>query len=1380
MADGLPSNYIYDICQDSNGYIWIGGTGGLSRYDGYSVMNFDKIRLASRRWINPNVINFISDSKNNLIWIKTSNYGYSCYDTRNGSFLDFIGKNKTGNTYKLFKSLPSGIWFYNGTDGVRHVKYANGKVSCYDYYNVGNIQLTTNVRNVTGNRNATWLITQDGLILVDSHKKTHIASNLNILDGACLPDGRYVFITANGQVLFFDRNAKLLKSIQTKFLPSLVEGRVYIGENLYFFCNSFTLCVNTRTFAVSDQMLGDIILGQNIVSLKEYEIIANSTGTLWIVSQKGEVQRLDVLQSNEIHSLKRAYNAVMDSKGKIYIATNGNGLFIFDTKTRKLSHYTVGNQEINIPSNDLVNVFVDKDDNIWLSSYGDGVIRITKALNVVTHFFRPVGISPSHTDNSVKVIMPTPVKDEYLVSTLDKKLYSFNSTTGIFKFLSEYEARVYAIHNDRTGRQWIGTRGKGVIVDGTNFSKSKKDLNYYIPAHDISDIVEDNYGRIWLATKENGILCYDDNGNDDNINNKVKIHANNFHQFLIKENSEKSTRDLEIDRDNHLWLTTGNGLYMLDLNKYRPGSKDLSDKAFTVFNPDNSEMPSYDLHCVFSQGSTLWVGGQGTGIVKCQFNAKTNKLTCSSFTTLQGIASNNVQSITADRHGNLWIGTEHGLSMLAKKSGKITTYNFTSSTQDNFYNEMSAILTPDGNLMFGTQGGLRILENGLKDLNNSKTSQAAGAMTNINITDFNIFNQSIINNTDENYTEMRTSLLNNNSIVLSHNQNTISLQFSTLQYDNISTTIYQYYLEGVDKDWNAPTTQNFATYTKLGPGTYTFHVRVVSGQGETAFIIRVLPPWWATWWAWSIYVLLIAVIIWRNLHQWRRHEKLRQQIKIDKQVNDFRLNFFTHIAHEFRTPLAIIQGAVEKIKKEPKSATAIQTAERGTDRLLRQVNQLLNFRKISTGALQLQPQQGDIIAFVRNIYQDFWAMAKQKNINYTILTFATQYQTYFDKDKVEVIIYNLISNAIKYTPVNGSVTVILRQQEDFISLIVEDNGNGISPEQEKRLFQPFMHGYVSQGGMGIGLYISQRMAELHKGSLTYTRLQQGSKFEVRIPNGHEDSYLDTQANYSKGLGQGTYPHDHISIDLTVPPLNEGLVIVIEDDPDMLQLITEDISPYFHVKGCMTGNEGLSAVIEHNPALVVCDVMLPDKNGYDIVRQIKKNPDTQHTPVIMLTALNDEQHQIKGYKAGVDDYLTKPCSQELLTTRILQLITWNKREEEQVEASPSPLSNQSDKIFLDKLNLYISQSVSDPTFTVDGLAEKMHLGRTKFYGKCKELTGMPPNKYLQTERMRIAAQLLVEGEFNVSEICYKVGISSPTYFYKCFKQTYGVPPSKYKG
>lgn len=616
-------------------------------------------------------------------------------------------------------------------------------------------------------------------------------------------------------------------------------------------------------------------------------------------------------------------------------------------------------------------------------------------------------------------------------------------------------------------------------------------------------------------------------------------------------------------------------------------------------------------------------------------------------------------------------------------------------------------------------------------------------------------------------------------ISLPHDKNSLNIHFSNFDYPHIQNAMYQYYLEGIDNTWRPMTSINHAEFSDLNPGSYTLHIRTRIGSNqwskENLLHITICQPWYNTVWAWCIYLLIICgagVLYYRS---WRRNFELNQQIALEKQIYDFRINFFTHISHEFRTPLAIIQSAVEKMMTKGEgnaSKNNINTLSRGTKRLQRLINQLMEFRKINTGNMKLNVEKGEIIGFVRAIYNDIYTVAKQKDITMNFTPWTSNHEMLFDQEKVETIVYNLLSNAVKYTPDKGIISVKLYLENNIVFFSVEDNGPGNKPERKADLFKPFMHGYASKGGMGIGLYTAHQMAEIHKGSLTYERSLDlgGSRFCLALPN-DAGKYQPEDIIEKKALDDHSIDKDEIEMivkEMTPKAINNVTVMVIEDDPDMLDQIKSELSVYFHVETFMNGKTGYENIRKIKPALLISDIQLPEMiaRALQFVAMELKAKQKAEEKAQQEKALGQETTLKEN--APLEKAEQSSCGEVILVKPVKEL----KKNE------PTLLMSTLDKKFKDKLEAIVAQHIGDNNFNVDRLAELLCLGRTTVYNRTKSIMGVSPNIYIQNERLRIAAKLLLEGEYTVSEISEKVGFSDSTYFYKCFKNKFGIAPSKY--
>ena len=1399
--DGLSSNQVYDILQDKRGYLWFATTNGISRYDGYSFLNFNVLNSPLPKQVQASMGRINYDSKNDLLWATTSNFHIACYSMQGTRFLDYTGKGDYQRQYMHFRFDDGITWLYDKNEGIRRIEYAKGQFVCTDFNRQNGHAFADGITSLyLDARHHAWVISKDGLYCL-SGNQAQLKVKGKVVTGQRVDD-KMAFFTNRGVFYLFDAQGKLLRKKDMKslfpgnFAVDVKKSRASICWNhkWILFTDKATFSLDIQTMEVTkpaDWQMQDALL---IEQSHGCSFVSSKKGDLIIFSPQGIYRRINLLEGvKDQGNRSRKYGIFAMSASRYVIVSYGNGAFVYDINMGVLDHIKVRDERHLIHSDFLTSALVDRNGNIWISQDEGGVVCISKSFNSFMSYLYPSSsLQVGGNNNAVIRILYDARGIPHLVCK-NKRKYPLLTPNLSIGAPSDIPYGIYTSFKDSKGHFWEGTRGGGLYVDGKLcLEKGRGDE---ITINDIYCIAEDKMGRIWLATirsaTDGGVMLTRYQGD-------VPLDVQ---RFLFTDPSQNSIHYFCMDSRGLLWLATSGGLSFVDTRE-----KNVSLKSFQRFYMANGKFPCNDLIAVrcTSRGD-IWVGGIGSGLIRCRYDAMKDELTYTQYTTENGLGSDNVYSILEDPSGNIWAGTENGLARVDIRTGRIDNNVLNDDVQSNSYQENSALRLSDGRLLFGTNNGMVAV-----DPYGASIARVATTLT-PTITDVIIDGQSVYRMDDIEGMPSSWKCLN-----LKNNQNSITISFSNFDYAELGSSVYQYYLEGVDKGWNSVTNKNSVSYNALQPGDYVFHLRSM-GRGnkwsnERTLKIHICEPWYNMWYSWLVYLLVVATVGYYVVRNRKEKFQLNQRMKMEKQVNDFRINFFTHVTHEFRTPLAIIQSAVSKIMDEKTGAVSrasVQTAVRGTERLSRLVTQLMEFRKISSDGLRLQVLAGvDIVGFVRNIYQDFWYAAKQKDIVMNFQIFEKKHEMTCDRHIIETVVYNLLSNAVKYTPARGEVTVRMEADEvrNVLRIIVSDSGSGISEEQQKSLFQPFMHGYVSQGGMGIGLYVAKMMAETHHGSLAYRKSEKlgGAEFIFCIPLGDDGytskDYLDTMAL----ADNQTTEKDELQLEdireMLPEALNNVTVAVIEDDPDMLDQIRTELAVFFKVVTYCNGKQGLEGVKTDRPALLVCDVMLPDMNGYDIVRQIKSLPDGYTLPVVMLTALNDEKHQIKGYKAGADDYMVKPCNFNLLVARIIQLITWSQNLPKTIDLVKTEAGESSvnsavkskslkapaaqivegvvDKNVLKNFEAFVAQHLSDPNFTIDSLTEMMHMGRTKLYGKIKELTGETPNKYIMRQRMKKASELLLTGDYNVTDVCYRVGLEDISYFNKCFKSYYGVSPSKY--
>ena len=1371
--DGLSATHVNDIIQDSQGYIWMGNDMGLCRFDGSHIVNFEWLGNGDRRQP-ANVGNLYLDDKNQLLWIRTRKYTYSCYNLRTGRFLDYGTPEQQQDAFRRNILIDNGIWLCD-TKGIRNITYKDGQLFCTDYSaSLGNLPKGDAQRVMQDAAGNIWGMAGESIIVIGPDGKVTVkAENVGVYRMAVWKDC-ILFLTRTGHLFMYNTQGELIRTDQ------MPKEQCDLGsQNTGFVWNDKWIMLTSRGTHVYDMLQHTFCIDKSLqmsvprlLDNSDNTYFVSSAGSLCVFAEGSPMLRLPLLEGiNATGDRNRRFSSRVGADGRYYIATFGNGLFIYNPKDASMEHYCANDAVPLITSDFLTDILLDKQGNVWLSQEESGVVCLGKGHALEADIYAPMAGSKGGWRNSICFLGPCDTEGKMIVGTRDNLYYSFSPATGQFRFLGSLPAAVYAYIKDSKGREWIGTRGDGLYLDGQRYISI--DNGHYIPTIAIYDLVEDAKGRVWAATNESGLLEL--TVSDDN-----KLH---YKQFFHHDVNDRRIQRLFLEKHGMLWLASAGGLYSLDTK-----IDEITEKSFVSYRSPKSQRPFDEMSIVYRDADgNLYAGSRGHGASKLTIDANGNVTQQEIIDKHSGLHGNQITSIIEDSKGNVWIGTSTHISRVEGKSRQVQSFDLPYEIEHAYLTRGAARQLPDGRLLYATSEGLMAV-------NPDDIRQSSHSPFSPNVTDV------AVNGISVNGDERLLNYYQDGAFDLPYGHNNLSITFSNFDYSHKGSAIYQYWLEGYDKGWNESTTETSVSYDNLKPGRYVFHIRAFGSHDNnteqgTPLVLVIRQPWWNTWWAWSLYILVVGAAVWFFYREWHRRFKLQQEMKLQQQVTEFRLEFFTHVTHEFRTPLAIISGAVDKMsEKNPEgiSRKTIQTVKRGTARLRQLVDRLMEFRKISTGNVSLQVEQGDLVVFLQDLMQDFWAIAQQKQQQLTFTPYAKQCLIYFDRHIVDTVVYNLLSNALKYTPDGGRVSLRLSQGADnSLLLVVEDNGPGISPERQKDMYAPFMHGRASAGGMGIGLYTAKQMALTHKGSLTYENTGHGSRFTFSIP-ANDDVYEATDYRTAKAIDTDdaaeTRRAEQIIRELVPNPMNDIRIAVIEDELDMLDQLHAELSNYFIVDTYATGNAGLAGIKANMPSLLVCDVMLPDTNGYDIVRQLRADSVTAQIPVILLTALDDTDHQVKGYKAGADDYMIKPCNIAVLVARIAQLVRWSRSEpvptvagadaSQAVGESPQVITSKLDRVFLDRLETLVSQHACEQDFSIDSLAEMMHMGRTKFYGRCRDLMGMSPNKYVLQVRMTRAGEMLLTGEKTVAEVSYAVGFGDPSHFNKCFKSFYGMPPSKY--
>jgi signal transduction histidine kinase/ligand-binding sensor domain-containing protein/AraC-like DNA-binding protein len=1345
FTNGLSSNHITCLYKDTKGFMWIGTTSGLNRYDGYQF-NIYKHDFRDSSSIDDNYIEQIFEGPDSKLWIGTRSGGFEIYDFATDHFSHNYAsylKNLSLPQYWLLSVVKgnSGFWFVYKDGGLFHY-LPNGRMI-----------------NLTHVENDNSSLAASGIV----------SSRLD-------PDGDLWIIHQNGILEKIDglQNKVVFRTdiLQKNIGRDLILCSMYLDDqNDLWFCSNGDF-KGAYFYRPGTNLIRHLYQGSkegNLSSNIVYNTLQDEKGLIWLATDHGGVNIVDkkdfslrFVEHVENDNRSLAENSVpamyKDDLGIIWLGTFKSGIDYFHQNLTKFPHYR--HQPLN-PSSlsyDDVNNFVeDPAGNIWIGSNGGGLIYFNRKENTFRQYLH-------HADN------PNSLSNNIIVSLL----------------------------LDKNNKLWIGTYFGGLdCYDGKKFTHFKH--NDEIPTSLADDrimcLYQDSDDNLWMGTLEKGMERYDPKKN-------IFYHYNSGQSNSLRNNYVSSITE---DAHKNLWIATAFGIDVLEKN---------TGKFVHYSNTDNQLSSNNVILLLKDSHGNMWAGTrEGLSL----FNPE--KKTFQSFRTEDGLPDNTIRCLLEDNSHDLWISTSNGISRihadpLHDHSGyriQCKKYHEQDGLQGREFNERAGLKTKEGDLLFGGPNGFNIF--------NPTEIVYKNTAPPLIFTDLEIFNKSVhAGDKTGKHIILNESIMETDQIVLRHSDDIFSLEFASLGFIYNAKTKYAYILEGFNKNWlEADSKVRKAIYTNLDPGQYTLRVKATNedgewGEKEISVKIIILPPFWKTPLAYFLYLALFIAILYfarKMIIQRARMrfalEHERQEAKRMHEMDMMKIRFFTNMSHELRTPLSLILAPVEKLLKGPPLPDPRKQYElirRNATRLFYLVNQLLDFKKMEVNELELQGTEGDILKFIKDISFSFIDLAERKNISFSYRSSDKSLITQFDQDKIERVLFNLLSNAFKFTPEDGSVGVEVgvdrsKNDEVILQIQVKDTGIGIAKENLKKIFERFFQTKVPNTilnqGSGIGLAISMEFVKMHKGNIwVESEPGKGSCFTVTLPFKEVD-----------GTGFDPLPpaepeevHEHVFSAAEAGPLRasrpalsvngakKSTILVVEDNEDFRFYLKDNLQSFYTIIEAADGKEGWQKSLALHPDLVVSDISMPIMSGTDLCRKIKEDERTKQIPVILLTALAHEGDELKSLKTGATDYITKPFDFEVLLSKVMNVLKYNETirqtYQRQVNASPAAIEIESaDDAFMKNVLELIEKNIGNPDFTVGELSTTFHASRSTIYNRFLLLTGKTPIEFIRHIRLKRAAELLEKSQLSVSEIAYKVGFNNPKYFSQYFKMEFSMIPSAYR-
>jgi len=1327
-STGLSHNQVKAILKDHDGFLWFGTMSGLNRYDGYSCRVFRKNQRDSTS-LPDNNIAALYELPDGKMWVSTMG-GACIYDPGTEKF------NVDPGNYLQSLGLPAG--------SIRNIIKGNNGRYWFLYHEMGLYLYAATAKSAKPLKLPPPS---------DPSKKITFAKETK--------DGKLWLIYQNGFLQQYDlERGKVVYSstVLEKQYKGNEFNELFIDRDgdlwaWCYNCGAFLLHPadsSVRQFNKNSSTSG---LSSDVVS----QVVEDNNGLIWIGTDHGGVTLIDkdnnfsaaYLLNNPSEPKSLSQNTITtiykDDHGIIWLGTYKQGVNYLNSDIVQFPYYH--HQELNAKSlqYDDINRFTeDRSGNIWIGTNGGGLIYFDRKNNAFT---------------------------QYLHDPNNKNSLSNNVVVSLWI--------------DHKGILWIGTYVGGLCsFDGkqfTHYRHNEKDPSS-LADDNVWEIFEDKDKQLWIGTLNGGL---------DRFNRETKQFEHyNYGQGDLPSNTISAILQ---DSKGNLWIGTGAGVAVFGRNKKKP--------VIYRHTNDKNSLSSDGVTCLLEDSKgRIWIGSrEGLSL----FNEQTKKF--QTFTTADGLSDNAILDILEDNHQTLWLSTSNGLCNAVPKqhansgSFAIVCYDEMNNIQNREFNENAALKTRTGELLFGGPSGFNIIDPGKIEKPSYRPK--------IVFTGLQIFNDNIEPGTTLNgRVVLQQSLTRVPAIDLKYKENVFSIQFTSLDFEHSTQDKYAYMLEGFNTDWlYVNGDQRRVTYTNLDPGHYVFKVKVLDGYGLWSDVktlqVNIKPPVWRTPLAYFIYALIIAglFLLVRRITLDRiqmRFEVQQQRREAERAqaLEQLKTKFFTNVSHEFRTPLSLIISPLDKIIKhtaDEEQVKQLNLVQRNAKRLLNLVNQLLDFRKMEVQEVRLHPSIGDIVGFCRDTSYSFTDIAEKKKIRFSFSANIEGLEIYFDKDKIEKILFNLISNAFKYTPDNGAVEVNLIYQppvnnegEGTLAIEVKDTGIGIPAAQHEKIFERFFQTEVPESmvnqGTGIGLAITKEFVKLHKGIITVkSEPDQGTCFTVLLP---AKKIYEPSARAATGPLPAENEEPFVSEESKKGDKRKT-ILVVEDNEDLRFYLKDNLKGQYHVEEATNGKEGWEKIKQLNPDLVVSDIMMPLMDGVELAQKIKTETLTAHIPIVLLTAMGSEEKQLEGLKAGVNDYITKPFTFEILASRINNLLAQQKllqkRFQKQVQVDPGEVTiTPVDEKFLKQALEAVEKQIDNADFSVEDLSREMCMSRVTFYRKIVSLTGRSPLEFIRLIRLKRAAQLLDRSGMSIAEIAYQVGFNDPKIFTKFFKEEFNTLPSQY--
>lgn len=1334
---GNSKSGIYTIAQDQLGFIWIGTNGaGLYKYDGINYVGYEE-NFNLNNSINSNLIYIAYVDTRNRLWIGTDE-GLCLYN-RNLNTFERIDLQKNKSQIMSVKSI---------------IEDNNGNL-LLGTLNDGLLKLNINSRKITKIR----------LDIPHSH---------NYLINCLAKDkSGTIYLGTNTGLKIFDNAKNEVKKVKAGKDSQLLSGNIVSmffdrKQNLWI-GNGYKGLVKAVLHTNVKEVVSYPITRKRIMSILSTDdktiICATENDGLIIINDQGTVQKKYVNSKYDIRSLSSnsVWSLFYDKEKRLWLGYYNKGLGIFDKINSKVSliESLVGNPQ-SLQTNCVTGIAKDNEGQLWISMEGGGV-----------DVYNPINKSFKHITRS------------------DTNFYSGLTNDNITN-----------VFIDKKQNIWLSSWNEGLFVLKKG---SKSFINYNtknssnLTSDNIMSIAEDSRGVIWIGTFSKGLHYYTPSDG--------KFHHCNSKPFYTNEVVNSDIRKVLVDSDDAIWVGSTTGLYKVTTNDFVSFSvtsyRDKMSKKLKNHKSTHTINTLYE-----SKNKEIWIGTAGAGLFS--YNKKTDIIKW--YINFKGLHEKSISSIVESNDGGIWLSGKKGINRLDLKNKTTINYSKYDGLLKNDFNNNAVLKDENGLLYFGSYEGLNYF--------NPANFVKSKKQLSVYLTDLKLFNKT----TDpiEKNSPLVKVISETKKIILKHDQSVFTIDYIAVNYSFPSTNEFAYYLKGFEDSWNYVGSKRSATYTNLAPGNYVFKVKAAEKNGVWSqpleLKIEVLPPWWKTSFAYLFYSLLLLAAIYFANQYYQNRFKEKQMIEFEKKkaiqiekLNNKKLQFFTNISHEFRTPLTLILNPLADIIKNyslelPNGVlNKLQTIQKSSDRLSRLINELMDFNQLQFNKMTLQLQLIEVVNFTKEIVSYFDEEALSRGIQLQFESNKASLKDWIDPKMFEKIIFNVISNAFKVTPDNGKIMVKIVVNEALIhfplistataypsfEIIIEDTGSGLDKKDIKRIFDRFYQvnnlNKTYYGSTGIGLEVVRGFVELHKGIIDVeSELGVGTTFKLLFPIG-KDFFNESEILLEEFKKEKKISFTPI-VEKTEIQTEEDeekqdriyTILIVEDNVELRNYLKNELKKEYKVLVAENGQVGLELALQKLPDLILTDVIMPVMNGLELCKKVKADLKTSHIPLMMLSAKALIKDKLEGIDSGADMYLSKPFDMDILRSSLVQLINSRQIMFNKFYNGITPKAKEKtttlDNEFIKNTLNYINENISESELSVEVLASKVFLSRSQLYRKIKTLTGVSVNEFIRNVRLEKAKELIELGNDNITEISFKVGFSSPSYFTKCYKEKYGYLPT----